>query len=342
MSSAQYLYRRPSGIYFVRLCVPARLKAAVGKGEVHRTTGCRDFRLAKIVAAELAAHWHRAIESLASMDAGKIKAGSVELLGGGFIPLAEASDAMGAQPAQLAARLAQRGADFFVVAKNWLGWAVASIHDDLEHEHDELGQVKVVISPAKLGGPSAQSRFSGRLQIRYPEEALEAASEGAGVCQFLVWPSRDLGFVVDLPGQTIRAADLEVSREQVEGLREALAAQLAPDELAAQPPVHLQARPLGIKFSELAAEAQRFIQPCLRASTHEVPIQPGATSLQVLAKAGRTYCSSIQSRRSRGLPSGRTTLLRQATPQRSTTNDTSAVVAPPMFRVATRRAPSTW
>ena len=50
MASAQYLYRRESGIYFVRLCVPTRLKAAVGKGEIHRTTGCRDYRLAKIAA----------------------------------------------------------------------------------------------------------------------------------------------------------------------------------------------------------------------------------------------------------------------------------------------------
>jgi hypothetical protein len=72
MSSAQYLVRRTSGIYvrrtsgiyFVRLYMPARLKAAVGKGEIHRTTGCRDYRLAKIVAAELAAHWHRSIQAV--------------------------------------------------------------------------------------------------------------------------------------------------------------------------------------------------------------------------------------------------------------------------------------
>jgi hypothetical protein len=38
---------------FVRLCVPSRLKVAVGKGELHRSTGCRDHRLAKIVAAEM-------------------------------------------------------------------------------------------------------------------------------------------------------------------------------------------------------------------------------------------------------------------------------------------------
>jgi len=76
MPRAQYLYRRDSGIYFVRLCVPDRLKAAVGKGANHRTTGCRDYRLAKIVAAELTAHWHGAIQALERMDISKIKAGS--------------------------------------------------------------------------------------------------------------------------------------------------------------------------------------------------------------------------------------------------------------------------
>lgn len=79
----------------------------------------------------------------------------------------------------------------------------------------------MVISPAKLGGPSAQRRFSGRLRIRRQEEAVAAAGpEGALVCRFLVWPSRDLGFVTDLPGQNIRCADLEVDREAVEAFSE--------------------------------------------------------------------------------------------------------------------------
>lgn len=110
--SAQYLYRRASGIYFVRLCVPARLKQAAGKGELHRFTGCRDFRLAKIVAAEMAAHWHRALEAVVGMDPRKIEAGSIELLGIGFIGLTKAAAELGAVPADLARRLADRGAKF--------------------------------------------------------------------------------------------------------------------------------------------------------------------------------------------------------------------------------------
>ena len=120
--SAQYLYRRPSGIYFVRLCVPVRLKQAVGKGEIHRSTGCHDFRLAKIVAAEIAAHWHRAIEAVQGMDPAKIKAGSLSLLGTGFICLTSAAEQLGADVSDLASRFADRGASFFVDAKDWTGW----------------------------------------------------------------------------------------------------------------------------------------------------------------------------------------------------------------------------
>lgn len=121
MSGAQYLYRRPNGIYFVRLCVPTRLKVAVGKGEVHRTTGCRDYRLAKIVAAELAAHWHRSIQALERMDITKIKAGSIKLLGDGYVALTEAATALGSTPLALATQLISRNAHFFIEAQGWIG-----------------------------------------------------------------------------------------------------------------------------------------------------------------------------------------------------------------------------
>ena len=57
---------------------------AVGKGEIHRGTACQDFRLARIVTAELAARWHRAMRPLERLDISRIKARSVELLGAGY------------------------------------------------------------------------------------------------------------------------------------------------------------------------------------------------------------------------------------------------------------------
>lgn len=86
MPQSEYLHRRESGFYFVRFVVPGRLRKAVGQSEYHRTTGCRHLRLAKIVAAETAAHWHRALETAKSMDIAKVKAGSLASLGRGSFP----------------------------------------------------------------------------------------------------------------------------------------------------------------------------------------------------------------------------------------------------------------
>ena len=244
MSSPQHLYRRASGTYFVRLCVPARLRLAVGKGEIHRTTGCRDYRLAKIVAAELAAHWHRAIQSLDRMDITKIKAGSIKLLGDGYVTLVEAAEALGATPLALANRLVTRNAHFFVEARGWQGWAVDDMYEALHHIHDELGQVEVVMDVSKLGGLQAQTKFDGHLRLRYHDEVISIiwSDSPVGVCQFLLGPSPLRGFVCDLPGQPITSQMLEVRQVDVETLRLGLANQVTPEMLAlASPPLPVAA-----------------------------------------------------------------------------------------------------
>lgn len=255
--SAQYLYRRPSGVYFVRLCVPARLKQAVGKGEIHRSTGCRDYRLAKIVAAEVAAHWHRALEAVQNMDPEKIKAGSISLLGSGLVGLVKAAGELGGDAADLARRLTDRGARFFVEAAGWSGWALESIHDDADYEHDEFHSAVMILPPRD----GVLTRFTGRLRIRHPEEAIRASEGQEQVCQFLVWPSQERGFVVDLPGQLVKAEDLLVAREDVESLRESLATHLAPKAPAAALSESAEPAQPGKRFSELAEEFLKRKKP---------------------------------------------------------------------------------
>lgn len=149
VASSRYLYRRASGIYFVRLCVPTRLKAAVGKGEVHRTTGCRDYRLAKIVAAELGAEWHQAIRAIERMDIQKIKAGSLRLLGEGFISLLDAANELGTSAVTLAIELVAIQAPFSLEARNWFGWSVDDINDALEHSFEVTlsGHSEATVTP---------------------------------------------------------------------------------------------------------------------------------------------------------------------------------------------------
>ena len=50
MSGHSCLYRRPSGVYAVRIVVPKRLLDLVGRGEIHTTTGLRDWNAAKLAA----------------------------------------------------------------------------------------------------------------------------------------------------------------------------------------------------------------------------------------------------------------------------------------------------
>lgn len=242
MSGAQHLYRRSSGIYFVRLCVPSRLKTAVGKGEIHRTTGVKDYRLAKIVAAEMVAHWHRAIQVLERMDIKKIKAGSIDLLGDGNLPLEQAASALGTTTVALTQRLLSRRAPVFVQAEKWLGWAVQDIHDAVDRIPDSVtGEDEYVIASQKLDHlAGAQTPFTGELTLRLPEEALDIAKAAGpvGVCQFLFWPSTSRGFVVDVPGQPIDGSMLFVRRMDVEALRFDLASQITPEMLAVATAVH--------------------------------------------------------------------------------------------------------
>lgn len=235
VSGSLSLNRRSSGVYFVRLCVPRRLQKAVGKLEIHRSTGCRDPRSARIVAADLVAEWHRAIANADLMDISAIAAGSLQLLGDGYLPLVDAALALGTTPSLLADRLIARRAPFFVHADGWLGWQIHDYEQQLEHLRDVQGLVEVVIDEHKLGGLAARTRYTGRLRIRFDEEigAIARADAAVPVSQFLHWPSTDNGFVCDVPGPGITTAMLEVRRGDVEALRTSLAALLAPEVRAA-------------------------------------------------------------------------------------------------------------
>jgi len=53
----QNLFRRPSGIYVLRIAVPAILRPVFGRREIVASTGTRELNLAKMVAGSQVAHW---------------------------------------------------------------------------------------------------------------------------------------------------------------------------------------------------------------------------------------------------------------------------------------------
>lgn len=216
--------RRPSGIYVVRLCVPERLQKAVGRREVHHSTGCRDLRSAKAASAEMLAQWHRSLDELEHMDLSKVIAGSLDLLGEGLLPLDEAAGLLGSDRHRLTQHLLPRKAQFFVRAQGWDGWVVEDIYD-LHQEHDEAGQVSVDVSDYALRQLGVRQKVSTELVLRFSDEAAEvvASESGAEICQFLLPKARHSGFIVPYPGVRVDGAQLLVKKRDVEALRLSLA-----------------------------------------------------------------------------------------------------------------------
>jgi integrase len=241
--------------------VPSRLKQAVGKGELHRSTGCRDLRLAKIVAAELVAHWHRSIETLQHMDINKLQAGSVKLLGDGYLNLVEAAEECGTTPADLAARLSARRFGVYVRAKQWMGWLTKDIYSALDHWYDEVtGELEVTIDGTRLGGVGAMTEFSGMVSVRFPDELdglLSGECPSTQVCQFLFWPSTSRALVCDLPGRTIALSDIFVRCVDVRGITRQLLDALPPSRPIEEVGERPQTQTTSALFSDLC---QRYFE----------------------------------------------------------------------------------
>lgn len=124
MSGHSCLYRRPSGVYAVRIVVPKRLRDLVGRGEIHTSTGLRDWNAAKLAALKIQLHWR---EQLMALDLEKLSAGSPLLLGEGLIPIEEAARAIGLTPGSLLGEMRNDRTPIYVQAQAWQGWQVPDL-----------------------------------------------------------------------------------------------------------------------------------------------------------------------------------------------------------------------
>lgn len=132
MPGVSCLYRRSSGIYAVRIVVPARLRPSVGRGEIHVSTGLRDWNAAKLAALKIQFQWR---EKLMTLDVEKLATASPLLHGEGLISVCEAAKAIGLSDSSLLAELRNERAELFTQAQHWEGWFVADL-DCIERDFD--------------------------------------------------------------------------------------------------------------------------------------------------------------------------------------------------------------
>jgi len=126
------IYRRPSGIYAVRLAVPKRLRPLVGRGEIHASTGLREWETAKIAALKIQLLWR---ERFMTLDIDKLRMANPLLAGDGMISIVEAASAIGISPKALAGELLNDRAPAFTSVQALPCWKVPDLNA-IERDHD--------------------------------------------------------------------------------------------------------------------------------------------------------------------------------------------------------------
>ena len=269
----QNLLRRPSGIYVVRLTVPERLRALVGKRELVATTGSRDLQLAKIVASTMLAQWRRRFFDLDRLAASnipvnqdtiiKIAEGHPLLLTAGCMPLDHASAASGIDASALLRRAMDNHLTVFYRLGGVAGHLVPFEEfkvDDPEigtrlvphpHEMPERAQAHVAHGPLALPRDDAPSVIG----------ALLAGADDVGV---VVFESGRAG-IAFVPGAVVqvRRDSLEVESLEVEALRKTLAATIEPTRLEAARSAQKAA--MGMTQSRAGKHAEKRLSEALDA-----------------------------------------------------------------------------
>ena len=213
MSGCTCLYRRASGIYAVRLVVPARLRELVGRGEVHVSTGVRDANAAKLAASRILSYWRERFMQLDGKGAGHAGSWSV-LAGDGALPILDAAQLLGISPGVLLSELAADRGYVYVQAQNWRGWHVPDI-DDIERDHDG----SFILNDVERKGDVRL--YSGVLRCHGSAAAYGGLiAEGRVTESLFLFPGTAAFFAE--PEQEIRLAACMVTKPAVSRIRERL------------------------------------------------------------------------------------------------------------------------
>ncbi len=233
----QNLSRR-GGIWWARLVVPQRLRAAAGRREFIQSCKTHEHKVAKLVAAVLLAGWRRqllALESVAmSFDVLKIAEGAPVLLVGGHLQLGEAAAMIGVSPVDLLRAAAAGRLDLYCRLQSQPGHLVQ--YDTLELLDVERGVTAGVVVPNAAQMPDHAIAFDATGVFRVTDNRSVAGAllaEGHETADLILFESTDQPGWCFAPGETIRRRvhELEVLGEQVEAIRAVMAASVSSESL---------------------------------------------------------------------------------------------------------------
>jgi len=208
-----YLYRRTSGTYVVRICVPKRHQSALGRGEIHVSTNLKNLSLARLAAFRLLSEWKLKILELDGMDVLKVAAGSPLLAGDGYVSFKDFLDITGLTREALLTEVLNLRTSLFCAATGWRGIEVPNV-DEVEEDYDGS---YIQNSVEALGHPVAVSET-----MRLHDTGVAVASlrsDGSYDAQLLLREkSRKVAVFLD-QAQKVGIDDLLLLKTDAEALR---------------------------------------------------------------------------------------------------------------------------
>jgi integrase len=220
------MYRRSSGIYVVRLAVPKRLRAELGRTEIHVSTELRELPAARIAALRILLGLR---QKFMDLDVLQLVQGSPLLDGEGLISIDTAIKLSGLSRAVLCNLLRESDARVYATPASLSGRYVDDLFKELDWD------------PATGEFESVRGKEPGRLMSSLPKscwlhessEALVGLGEhGVFSCTLLrPYAHSDAAYVLDEP-LTLDTNRAYVLKSVVEGARAAIAKKVTPEQIA--------------------------------------------------------------------------------------------------------------
>lgn len=233
MAQRDNLYRRPSGIYVLRITVPVRYRALIGQREIHASTRTTHLANARAVAARLLEKWYASLEEFRQVDKEKIGGNAPLLTGAGKISLKRFCESFGVGLESVVQHLLAANVPLYALVSNQRAFLIDDF-STLDRDPDTLGFV--LNNVAHYG---AEAAVNGYMQLYQPQLALVELLNGreVEVTAFRANNGNPLSlWLLDLPGVTLNASSLFINNVQAEKLRSVWDRALTKSELTSTSP----------------------------------------------------------------------------------------------------------
>ncbi|HAJ5612113.1 TPA: site-specific integrase [Escherichia coli] len=218
MAQRDNLYRRSSGIYVVRIAVPARYRLYTGQREIHASTETNDIRKARAIAAGLLVVWQRCLGEYQKLDREKLVSSAPVLAGEGMISLAEFCGLTSASLQQVAQRLLDTNIPLFWLADGRPAYYVEDL--SLVDKDDPEASGFIIDSAINIG---IRGSLNGYIQPLVTSRILRQIIAGESLDAETAFKSSEASskavWFVDFPGVEISPSSLMIHRVQAERLR---------------------------------------------------------------------------------------------------------------------------